>query len=95
MPMQIFVDYGRQRIQLTNLSLQNHAPDMWLCSYGGCPIIWASQLQSEIALSTTEAEYLALSTALRNTIPLMRLLNELKDKITTTGYDTYSLLQGI
>jgi hypothetical protein len=49
--------------------------------YSGCPIIWASQLQTEIALSTTEAEYLALSTALRNTIPMMRLVEELRDKL--------------
>jgi hypothetical protein len=47
--------------------------------YSGCPIIWASQLQTVIALSTTEAEYLSLSTALRNTIPLMRLVKELRD----------------
>ena len=53
----------------------------YVVMYGGCPIIWASQLQSEIALSTTEAEYLALSTALRNTIPLMQLVNELKEKL--------------
>ncbi|KAI2505066.1 hypothetical protein MHU86_9342 [Fragilaria crotonensis] len=32
----------------------------------GCPIIWASKLQSDIALSTMEAEYNALSMALRN-----------------------------
>ena len=30
--------------------------------YGGCPIVWASKLQSEIALSTTEAEIISLST---------------------------------
>jgi hypothetical protein len=29
-------------------------------------------------MSTTESEYLSLSTALRNAIPLMRLVNELK-----------------
>ena len=36
----------------------------YIVTYGDCPIIWASQLQSEIAMSTTEAEYLALSMAL-------------------------------
>jgi hypothetical protein len=41
----------------------------FVITYGSCPIIWASQLQTEIALSTTEAEYLAMSTALRNAIP--------------------------
>jgi hypothetical protein len=32
--------------------------------YTGCPIIWKSKLQTQIALSTTEAEFMALSTAL-------------------------------
>ena len=47
--------------------------------FAGCPLIWGSRLQTEIALSTTEAEYIALSTALRETIPLINLLQELKD----------------
>lgn len=50
----------------------------YVITYAGCPIIWASQLQTEIAQSTTESEYIALSTALRQTIPLMRLIAELK-----------------
>ena len=45
--------------------------------YGGCPIIWHSKLQSEISLSTTEAEYIALSQSMRDTIPLMALIEEL------------------
>jgi hypothetical protein len=53
----------------------------YVVMYSGCPIIWGSQLQSEIALSTTEAEYIALSTALRQTIPLMRLVKEIKSKL--------------
>ena len=31
----------------------------FVISYDGCPIYWASKLQTEIALSTTEAEYIA------------------------------------
>ena len=46
--------------------------------YAGCPILWSSKLQSQIALSTTEAEYIALSQAVREVIPLMRLIQELK-----------------
>jgi Reverse transcriptase (RNA-dependent DNA polymerase) len=53
----------------------------YVIMYAGCPIVWASQLQSEFALSTTEAEYLAMSTALRNTIPLMRLVRELQKQL--------------
>ena len=46
--------------------------------YAGCPITWFSRLQSEIALSTTEAEYIALSTAAREVLPLRELIIELK-----------------
>ena len=46
--------------------------------YAGCPLVWASKLQTEIALSTTESEYISLSTALREIIPLMRLIRELQ-----------------
>ena len=45
--------------------------------YAGCPIGWCSKLQTEIALSTAEAEYIALSQASREVIPLMTLLEEL------------------
>ena len=45
--------------------------------YAGCPLIWGSKLQSEIALSTAEAEYIALSQVLREVIPAMNLMVEL------------------
>jgi hypothetical protein len=34
-----------------------------LIQFAGYPITWFSHMQTEIALSTTEAEYIALSTA--------------------------------
>ena len=43
----------------------------------GCPLFWHSKLQTEIALSATEAEYIALRQSLRNVIPLINLINEL------------------
>ena len=52
----------------------------YIISYAGCPITWASKLQTEIALSTTEAEYIALSTCLRTAIPLMQLLDEARGR---------------
>ena len=45
--------------------------------YSRCPIIWSSKLQTEIALSTTEAEYVALSQSLREVLPTLSLLKEL------------------
>jgi hypothetical protein len=50
----------------------------FVIKYAGCPIVWASKMQTEVALSTTEAEYIALSTALREIIPLMSLLKEMQ-----------------
>lgn len=47
--------------------------------YASCPVIWASKLQSEIALSTTESEYLAISTATREVLPLMELIQEMQN----------------
>jgi Reverse transcriptase (RNA-dependent DNA polymerase) len=51
----------------------------YVIMYKNCPIIWASKLQTSVALSTCEAEYVALSTALREVIPLMRLLDTIVD----------------
>ena len=51
----------------------------YVLTYAGYPLTWCSKLQSEIALSTTEAEYNALSQSLREVIPLITLLNELKE----------------
>jgi len=49
----------------------------YIITYCGCPIHWASKLQSEIALSTTESEYIALSMASRELLPIRRLIAEL------------------
>jgi hypothetical protein len=50
----------------------------YIIMYAGCPILWKSQMQTEIALSSTESEYCGLSYALRDAIPIMELLKELK-----------------
>ena len=57
----------------------------YLILFANCPIIWSSKLQTEIALSTTEAEYIALSQSLRDVIPLITLLRELRR---TAPHDT-------
>ena len=48
-------------------------------TYNGVPLIWKSQLQDEIALNTTEAEYTALSYSLREASPIINLLEEMKE----------------
>ena len=53
----------------------------FVITYAACPILWASKLQTCISLSTAEAEYVALFQSLRDTIPIMKLLEELKDQV--------------
>jgi hypothetical protein len=50
----------------------------YIISYAGCPVMWKSQLQTEIALSSSESEYCGLSYALQDAIPIMELLKEMK-----------------
>ena len=51
----------------------------YIILYYRCPLILKSQLQTEITLSSTESEYTGLSYALREAIPLLSLLDELKE----------------
>jgi hypothetical protein len=51
-----------------------------IINYAGCPILWKSQLQTEVALSTTESKYTGLSYALQDAIPVMELLKEMKQQ---------------
>jgi hypothetical protein len=50
----------------------------YIIKYEGCAIMWKSQVQTKIALSSTESEYTGLSFGLRSMIPIMRLLKEMK-----------------
>ena len=50
----------------------------YVISYANCPICWKSQLQPHIALSSSEAEYIGLSSALREAIPIINLMDEMQ-----------------
>ncbi len=51
----------------------------FIIKYADCPIYWSSKLPTEIALSTAKAEYIALSSSLREVILLMTVMDELNE----------------
>jgi len=54
-----------------------HSRTGFVIVYAGVPLFWCSKLQTHIALSTVEAEYLALSHSAREIIPTQELLREI------------------
>ncbi len=47
----------------------------------GCPILWSSKLQTDQTLSSTAAEYVAFSMAMREVLPMRALLQEISGKM--------------
>ena len=48
-----------------------------LIMYAVCTVLWHSKLKTEIYLSTTEVEYIALIQAMRNVITFMMLTKKI------------------
>lgn len=51
----------------------------YILIFMGCHLLWASKMQTQIALSTMEAEYIALSSEMRELIAIREVLKEIKD----------------
>jgi hypothetical protein len=49
----------------------------FVITLGEIPVQWGSKLQTEVALSTMESEYIAASSALRHLIPLRLILDDM------------------
>jgi hypothetical protein len=49
----------------------------YITTVANCPVIWVSKLQTEIALSTVESEFTALSQSMHSLIPLRRIMEEI------------------
>jgi hypothetical protein len=65
----------------------DHVPDVvqshsgYILMLAGCPVVWKSQLQMELSMSTLKAEYSTLSNALENLLPLKRLVIKIVSEI--------------
>ena len=62
----------------------------FLITFMGCPLHWQSKLQTQIALSTMESEYIALSQAMREIIGFREILKEIYAQVLLSSeeYDT-------
>jgi hypothetical protein len=49
----------------------------YVITYRGAPLMWASKMQTQVALSTMEAEYIALSQSMHDLIPIREVLKEM------------------
>ena len=52
-----------------------------MVTFANCPLLWVSKLQTEIALSTLNSEYVALSHSVRALLPLKSLIKEVIDNL--------------
>ena len=66
----------------------------YVFTIGGCAISWKATLQSTVALSTTEAEYMAITEACKEAIWLKGLFSELNEdlQISTVFCDSQSAI---
>jgi hypothetical protein len=53
----------------------------YLLLLAGCPLLWSSKLQTEIATSTLEAEFIALSSGMRDLLPARQIFLVLAQSI--------------
>ena len=68
--------YGREPSENRNAARSRFG---YIITFGGVPLIWKSQLISEICLSTLHAEYVGLANALRAMIPIRSLVSGILD----------------
>jgi hypothetical protein len=63
----------------------------YVIQFAGYTVVWALKIQTEIALSVTEAEYIALSSAAREILPLISLAKEASKARVITQKDALTI----
>ena len=66
----------------------------YIIKIANCPICWVSKMQTEVALSTTEAEYIALSQSTRDLLPIKNIIEYLNQFMSFSNkqISTYSTI---
>ena len=54
-----------------------HSCTGYIICLADCPVLWKSKLQTEIVLSSMEAEYVAVSMSCRDLFPIIDVTNKL------------------
>jgi hypothetical protein len=70
--------YGHEKIQNPEVVKSRTGFLITVCE---CPVVWVSKLQTETALSTMEAEVIALSHCCRELFPVIDIVKELGDVV--------------
>eukprot|EP00978_Attheya_sp_CCMP212_P031980 scaffold122863_cov36-Attheya_sp.AAC.1 len=65
----------------------------YIIQLNGCPLIWKSQLQTQITICTQEAEYQALTTAMRVVIPLRQQLAQVLSHVIAESRESPTLIR--
>ena len=83
---------GTWNLLESNLIMSTLSRSRCIIKIANCPIHWVSKMQSEVALSTTEAEYIALSQSTRDLIPIKQTIEFLNKfiRIDSKSINTYS-----
>ncbi|KAG8475483.1 hypothetical protein CXB51_032327 [Gossypium anomalum] len=96
------IPFGRTEDGVIGYVIANFARDLdrrrsltgYVFTIGGCAISWKATLQTTVALSTTEAEYMAITKACKEAIWLKGLFSELNEdlQISTVFCDSQSAI---
>ena len=85
-------NWNRSESEDRDTAISRHG---YVIMYEGFPILHKYQLQTEIALSSTESEYNCLFYALREAIPIMILHREFKKRFHLKGSNNKDSLQSL
>ena len=64
-----------------------------MITLGNVPVTWSSKLQTEITTSTMHAEYIALSTGMRELLPIKNTLDEVCDVLDVIHDDNTKVIK--